>query len=342
MQQHQIHTFQECLDISEQAGGGRHLMLGNGFSCSIFPNIFNYKALADRINSKTIKSLFTLLDTHDFEDVMRRITNALIIARLYQEGAEFTVKLEHDLEELKNTLIEVITKSHPPNPLAISENEYQSSYNFLKHFEKGRKYSFNYDLILYWVYMHFRENKEMPLVCDDGFRKPEDNQSIVQWRIGREISQNIYYLHGAMHIFNDGSSHYEKYTWINSGKSISEQVRESISSQKYPVFISEGTTEQKLSRIMENTYLGRAFASLKRIKGSLFIFGHSIRDEDDHVFNFVNEESNGLKNIFISLFGDVNSPENTKITNKIGGWRNKYSGKNYYFYDACSANVWNG
>ncbi|CAM2932112.1 TPA: DUF4917 family protein [Legionella pneumophila] len=342
MHQPQIHTFQESLDISEQLGGGRHLMLGNGFSCSIFPNIFNYKALADRINSKTIKSLFSSLKTHDFEDVMRRITNALIIARLYPEGSKFTGKLEQDLEELKNTLIDVITISHPPTPQAISENEYQSCYNFLKHFEKGKKYSFNYDLILYWVYMHFLENKEKPLVCDDGFRKPEGNQSIVQWRIGREISQTIYYLHGAMHIFNDGSSHYEKYTWINSGISISEQVRESISSQKYPVFISEGTTEQKLLRIMENTYLGRAFASLKSIRGSLFIFGHSIRDEDDHVFNFINEESKGLKNIFISLFGDINSPANQKIINKIEGWKHKYIGKNYYFYDACSANVWNG
>lgn len=101
MHQPQIHTFQESLDISEQLGGGRHLMLGNGFSCSIFPNIFNYKALADRINSKTIKSLFSSLKTHDFEDVMRRITNALIIARLYPEGSKFTGKLEQDLEELK-------------------------------------------------------------------------------------------------------------------------------------------------------------------------------------------------------------------------------------------------
>ncbi|MGM9454083.1 DUF4917 family protein [Legionella bozemanae] len=341
MQQPPIYTFQNCLDISEQAGGNRHLMLGNGFSCSIFPNIFNYKALADRINSKTVKSLFTALGTNDFEDVMRRITNTLVIANLYPEGSELTVKLEKDLDELKNTLIEVITESHPPNPQAISEEQYQSCYRFLKSFEKGKKYSFNYDLILYWVYMHFLESKDMPLICDDGFRKPEHNQFIVQWRIGREISQNIYYLHGAMHIFNDGSSHYEKYTWINSGISISEQVRESISSQKYPVFISEGTTEQKLTRIMENTYLGRAFASLKSIRGSLFIFGHSIRDEDDHVFNFINEESKGLKNIFISLFGDINSPANQKIIDKIEGWKHKYKGKNYYLYGACSANVWN-
>lgn len=123
MQQPQIHTFQECLGISERAGGNRHLMLGNGFSCSIVPNIFNYKALADRINSKTIRSLFTSLDTYDFEDV---ITNALIIAGLYPERSTFIAKLEQDLEELKNTLIDVISKSHTFNPQAISEYQYRS------------------------------------------------------------------------------------------------------------------------------------------------------------------------------------------------------------------------
>lgn len=93
---------------------------------------------------------------------------------------------------------------------------------------------------------------------------------------------------------------------------------------------------------MENTYLGRAFASIKEIGGSLFIFGHSIRDEDDHVFNFINEESKSLKNIFISLFGNVNSLENQKIINKVEGWKSKNEEKRYYFYDASSANVWSG
>lgn len=340
MKQPKILTFQECLQISEQATGNRHLMLGNGFSCSLFPNIFNYKALAERINSNQVKSLFSVLKTNDFEDVMRRITNALVISQLYPEGSELSIKLERDLEELKTTLIDVITQSHPANPQAITEEQYQSCYQFLKHFGKGRKYSFNYDLILYWIYMHFLGNKDMRLSCDDGFRYPQDDISIVQWRIGRERNQNLFYLHGAMHIFNDGIGNYEKYTWINSGQSISGQVRESIDSQKYPVFISEGTTQQKLLRIMENTYLGRAFASLKSIGGSLFIFGHSLRDEDDHIFNFINEESKVLK-IFISLFGDADSPGNQKIINKVQGWKIKFKDKEYYFYNACSAKVWN-
>lgn len=64
MQQPQIHTFQECLNISEQVDDNRHLMLDNGFSCSIFPNMFNYKTLADIVNSETINSLFTAKSLH--------------------------------------------------------------------------------------------------------------------------------------------------------------------------------------------------------------------------------------------------------------------------------------
>ncbi len=169
MQQLKIHTFQDCLDISEQTGGNRHLILGNGFSCSIFPDIFNYKVLAERVNSQNIKQLFAALKTSDFEDVMRRMTNALTITRLYPEGSGLAVKLEQDLDELKNTLIDVIATSHPPTPQAITEEQYQSCYNFLKHFENGKKYSFNYDLILYWVYMHFlekkREDQHSALLC---------------------------------------------------------------------------------------------------------------------------------------------------------------------------------
>jgi hypothetical protein len=88
--------------------------------------------------------------------------------------------------------------------------------------------------------------------------------------------------------------------------------------------------------------LGRAFSSLKSITGNLFIFGHSIRDEDDHVFDYVNTNNTGLKKIFISIFGDPQSPANQKIINKINRWDEANPNKHYYLYDSKSANVWGG
>ncbi len=336
----QIRTFPECLQIADSAGGNKHLMLGNGFSVALFPHIFNYRILAERVTSEQIRQLFASLGTNDFEYVMRKLTDALQIAGLYEEGEAFGIRLSQDLEELKTTLIDVITRSHPANPQAITDEQYEHCHAFLRHFNDGKKYSFNYDLLLYWFYMHFLEDEDRTkrLKCDDGFRHPEDDQSIVTWEIGREHEQNVYYIHGAIHIFSDGSG-IEKYTWINDGqgRTITEQVRQSINQQKYPVFISEGTTQHKLSRIRDNSYLGRAFSSLKAIRGNLFIFGHSLRDEDNHVFDYVNTKS-GVNNIFISIFG---GPDNNRIIfDKVARWQEANPRKNYYFYGAESANVW--
>ena len=340
-----IHNFQESLGIANQLTkkGGKpaekHLMLGNGFSVDLFPTIFNYKVLADRITSQRIKELFKNMRTHDFEYVMRRLTDAQEVTNFYPNSDAVSEELRKDVEELRSTLIEVINASHPANPTSIAEEQYELCREFLRHFDGGRKYSFNYDLLLYWVYMHFLDDTEKSLKFDDGFRHPEHDQSIVTWEIGREQEQSVFYLHGAMHIFRNGGE-VEKYTWLNSGKTISEQVRESIAQQKYPLFISEGTTEHKLSRIQDCSYLGRAFSSLKRITGNLFIFGHSIRDEDEHVFDYINTQNTGLKNIFISLFGDSSKLDNQRIIAKVEQWKVAHPNKQYIFYDSKSANVW--
>jgi hypothetical protein len=334
-----ILTFSECLEIANATRGNKHLMLGNGFSVDLFPNIFNYKVLAERVTSPRIQRLFNELQTKDFEYVMRKLTDALHLVRIYPEGSTVATSIESDLNELRNTLIDVINQSHPANPQAITDDQYEQCRAFLAHFNEGKKYSFNYDLLLYWVYMHFLDDRERTLKFDDGFRHPEDDQSIVTWEIGREHRQSVYYVHGAMHIFSDGGT-VEKYTWINSGRTISEQVRESINSQKYPVFISEGTTEHKLSHIQDCSYLGRSFSSLKSIGGNLFIFGHSIRDEDDHVFSYINSQNTLLNNIFISVFGDRQSADNQRIITKVNRWAEENTSKNYHFYDSASAQVW--
>ena len=186
--------------------------------------------------------------------------------------------------------------------------------------------------------MHFKNNPGMELTCNDGFRTEEDDDSMVTWEIGRENHQNLYYIHGAMHVFSD-EINIEKYTWINTGKTIKEQVEKSLEKSKYPIFITEGSAEQKQKRINTNSYLGRCFSSLKSITGALFIYGHSLRDEDDHVFNYVNSNRK-VKKIFISIYGDPNSPDNNKLLQKVEQWEAQNESKEYRIFDAISAKVW--
>jgi len=339
-----LHTFNECLEIASKSKGNNHLLLGNGFSISLFPEIFNYKKLADEIKSEKIKNIFKSFDTNDFEYVLRKLTDALEVTKLYKESTKLTKEIEEDVENLKKILIDAISKCHPLNPKAISEEQYFSCRNFLNNFS-GKIYTLNYDLILYWVLMHFLDDKENRLPCDDGFRTSEKNEDVISWEIGREHDQNINYLHGALHIFSKNDE-ITKYTWQNKDKTIIEQVRESLQNSNYPVFITEGNDRHKLARINANSYLGRSISSLKSIRGNLFIFGHSLRNEDDHIFSILNEvkgkKSNGVSNVFVSIYGDLNSKDNQKIINKIQKWEKDYDRRKYYIYDASSAKVWDG
>lgn len=171
-----IYTFEECIALAGTAK--KHLMLGNGFSVSLFPKIFNYKTLAENIESERINMLFDAIDTHDFEFVMRRLLEAVDIVKHYETSEKITNNIHDDIEELKKTLIQVISKSHPPKPSEITESQYENCRKFLVNFEKGKTYTFNYDLILYWVLMHFRDNEELKLSCDDGFRYPHEDDYV--------------------------------------------------------------------------------------------------------------------------------------------------------------------
>lgn len=334
-----IKTFDQCIEIANNTKGNKHLLLGNGFSVALFPQIFNYKKLAEQIDNDDIKQLFKEFDTSDFEFVMLKLIECLRVLDFYASGSDLYNKIEKDIITLKEILIKVIAQHHPESPQAITDLQYDSCFHFLNNFQNGKVYTFNYDLLLYWVFMHFVDSPDQKLKVDDGFRTYEDNESMVTWEIGRERNQNLYYIHGAMHLFRDKWSVIEKFNWRNTGVKISDQVRQAVYENKLPIFISEGTTEHKLKRITENGYLTRAMASLKSIGGSLFVFGHSIRDEDDHVFDLILKDSK-VKNIFVSVFGDMTSAANEHIKHKIEKWNNLDTGKKFQLYDAQSAQVW--
>lgn len=339
----ELYTFGKCLEIAEKSGGKNHLLLGNGFSISLFPEIFNYKKLSDEIKSEKIQNIFKNFDTNDFEYVLRKLTEALEVIKFYKQSQELAKEIESDIENLKKFLINAISNCHPKNPRSISEEQYFSCNNFLRNFSGGKIYTLNYDLILYWVLMHFLDDEENRLVCDDGFRPLEGNEDVISWEIGREHDQNINYIHGALHIFSKNDE-ITKYTWQNKDKTIIEQVQESLQNSNYPVFITEGNDKHKIARINANSYLGRSISSLKSIRGNLFIFGHSLREEDNHIFNIINEakgkKSKGVSNIFVSIYGDINSKDNQHIVNKIKKWEKDYDRRKYHIYDASSAKVW--
>ena len=152
-------------------------------------------------------------------------------------------------------------------------------------------------------------------------------------------------MHGALHIFDAGSE-VQKYTWSNTGIALIDQIRSALESNRYPLYVSEGDSKSKLDRVLHSAYLSRGYRSLVHIRGSLFVFGHSLQDSDEHVLKCI--EGSRITRLYVSIFGDPAHTDNQRIINRamdIAAMREAQTkGKsgilNVKFYDAESTKVW--
>lgn len=177
---------------------------------------------------------------------------------------------------------------------------------------------------------------------DDGFRKSEDDfdAEYVIWDPSKSHKQNTLYLHGALHIFDAGTE-VRKYTWKNTGVRLIDQIRQALKKDLYPIFVSEGSSEEKYERIRHNDYLARAYRSFCSIGEALFIYGHSLADNDEHYLERI--EKGKIKHVYIGLHEDP-SYESNRMTvqraNKMSSARGIEHPLAVTYFDAATANVW--
>jgi len=151
--------------------------------------------------------------------------------------------------------------------------------------------------------------------------------------------QNVFYLHGALHLFDAGDT-MKKYTWCNTGVRLIDQIRSALESDLFPIIVAEGESDQKLSRILHNTYLSRCYRSLASIRGTLLIFGHSMSAADAHIMRLI--EKGRLEQVFVGIYGDPTSKSNARTIRRahaMAGAREDDSVE-VRFFDAQSADVW--
>jgi len=305
------------------------ILLANGFSQAWDHNIFNYENLLQQasfgVRDVTIRDIFTNFDTYDFEKVMRALEAAEIVCDSYSVDQVKIDEIKNDQGQLKNSLIQVISQTHPLRSSNITTQQYESAKPFIIQFENI--FTLNYDLLLYWIVNKF-DIDPYGYHTDDGFRQ-------TTWENAED--QSVYFLHGGLHIYDDDIQIKKHAFRSDADISIVDQVRNNLNRGKFPLFVSEPTCEKKLARIEHNPYLSSCFRALKKISGSLFIHGHSMAENDQHIFNQINVS--GVDKVFISIFGDEHTLQNRETmanarrfidTRKI----------DIEFYDAASAPIW--
>ncbi|EFW11815.1 putative conserved hypothetical protein, partial [Serratia symbiotica str. Tucson] len=297
-------SFNEMLEKSFSLTEDKpSVLFGNGFSQALCPNIFNYRSLFEDADfgtrGTTIKMLFDKLETYDFEEVMGTLKNAEVICNSYGIESEKTDMISKDQDTLKNSLIKVISSKHPEKSSSIEAEEYKCAKKFISQFEKI--FTLNYDLLLYWI---INKNEIQPegFITNDGFWSD---------KFLYPNKQKLFFLHGGIHIYNDGGS-VRKHTFKGDRDiSIIEQVEKSLGEGKFPLFVSEPTHKKKLERIRHNHYLNNCYDALGNINGTLFIHGHSIAENDKHIFDKIIDSE--VDRVFISIYGVENSKDNTSI-----------------------------
>lgn len=353
-------SFDEALKAAEQYGK-KHLLLGNGFSIACKPDIFAYGSLfeeAKKTMSKELAAIFVAMGTQDFEEVIRALQHAAAIVSAYNPKLKRTMaRMNGDADKLKTDLIQAVAGRHPARPNDITDDRYSACRSFLSNFvgegAGGKIYTMNYDLLLYWALMHEEENPAelIKLNHDDGFRKDQDDYEApyVEWQgEGAAHGQNIHYLHGSLHLFDAGYQ-LQKYTWVNTGKPLVEQANEALKNNLFPVFVAEGDSRSKLTKIQHSAYLHHNFKSFagvcqtgSRQGTALFVYGHSFAGNDAHVLNMIGYGK--IAHLFVSLFGDPASKGNLAIRNAVEhivGLRPQgHPALQVDFYDAASARVW--
>ena len=265
----------------------RSLIIGNGFGIaydiSHQQSNFEWSTLVENSNICKLSPLYKVIENSnfDFELAQKKLNDTREILDTYSNNEEFSEECANEIEKLKEGLILSVTKSHPKNFAHKEKWNNKKSIaainncrDFIKKFD--RVFSLNYDLLLYWVWCH---NLEDDMGSDSFRRRGEENLTFIKSKEAK-----LLFPHGALHLIKDGLT--AKKISSNETGSIISSVKNNIANGKFPLFVSEGTGEEKKKVILENEYLKHSYEQISKIKngGVFFTFGCSFKEnKDDHI-----------------------------------------------------------
>ncbi|OOX93665.1 DUF4917 domain-containing protein [Campylobacter coli] len=331
-------------EVLRQTDERRHLLLGNGFSMAYDKNRFSFTSLLQSAIDKdiikensNIHQIFKNNNTSDFEEVIKILENTSKILKIYIQNESLCEQLLEDSKKLKQFLVDIVTNNHPEKITEIPDNKFDSTIEFIKSYDKI--YSLNYDLLLYWATEKLREKINNKIIQDktefiDGFHNSDNGNDVVF--DNNSHGNTCFYLHGALHIFDSGDEIIKK-TYSRTGRPLKEQITEELNSNRYPVFVSEGTSEQKKTKIIHNAYLNHCYKSLSSIGGNLIVFGTMLKSNDEHIQDAI------LKSRVTNIYFGVSSLEkgqkdlNSFIEKNNNLEKNR---KQIFFYNYRTVRIW--
>ena len=313
------------------------ILLGNGASISIDGG-FSYNSLKQHaINNglltNDVQSLFVFFNTDDFELILRLVWQAnKVNSALNIPDQRTRVAYEH----VRDCLIRAVQSIHPEYYQV--EEQFNDIAGFLYPFKTIL--SLNYDITLYWVIMYanrINNNhtfKDCMIHGDFDEEWPRYRGSIGNWDRNTSL---VFYPHGSLVLARTVVDREIKLEAIEGHDLLNSILRQWQTTNYIPLFVSEGTSDQKISAIHNSHYLNVVYREvIPSLSNTLVIYGWGFGEHDIHILNRLRVSL--ITHIAISVYGNDQA-----YCNRAAQMVRDHIGQhiNIIFFDSQSPGCWN-
>lgn len=275
------------------------IILGNGSSIAVSPS-FGYGSLLEHAQragllTTDVQQIFRFFGTYDFELILRLVWQASSVNRSLGIPDNRT---NQAYLNVRDCLIQAVRGVHPAYDQV--SGHLPSMYQFLKEFDTV--ISLNYDLLVYWTITYginipdghlFKDCFVFNGMFDDDWRRFRD-------RYRERTNTLVFYPHGSLALCRNIVEHELKIH--NAGEGLLEAIlAQWLSGRAVPLFVSEGTMQQKISSIQNSYYLSTVYREvLTSQRRTLTLFGWGLGEHDRHLLKRM--RGTGIQRVAVSVF----------------------------------------
>lgn len=284
----------------ESSYRGGTIILGNGASIAVSPN-FHYSSLLahasdNELLTKDVNQLFSFFQTSDFELVLRLVWQASNVNKSLGIADERTHQAYVNVREC---LIRAVRNIHPEYE-AVSLY-LPNIYQFLKGFRTV--FSLNYDLVVYWAVTYGLRLQDGHVFKDCFLRGGAFDDDWKKFRQPfREVTNTlVFYPHGSLALCRNKVE--DEFKIHAEGENLLEAILNAWKSEQVaPLFVSEGTRQQKVTSINNSHYLSTVYREvLKTPRLRLVLYGWGLGEHDLHLLRRMRDT--GIMRVAVSVFG---------------------------------------
>ncbi|RID97392.1 DUF4917 family protein [Simplicispira hankyongi] len=290
-------------DIKDRFQGGA-LLLGNGASLAVHKG-FGYPSLRQAAEDQghitpEVAGVFRAFGKDDFELVLRRLWEATLVNKAL--GIE-PGQIEKAYQLVRSALISTVRDIHISHDDA--KRHFAPMFQFMKTFDTV--FSLNYDLLVYWAMM--ASQGKLRRWFKDGFQEGgvfREDWETLRKPYGADGTTLVFYPHGSLLTARRDDYTEGKLTLpLGGGATLLDRILELWETgSASPLFVSEGTAEQKKKSIANSNYLSRVFReALPNAGESLVIYGWAISEQDAHILGQLRCTGSSLRRVAVSVYG---------------------------------------